>query len=612
MHPRSVFSFFFWSFSVVLIFGIFTQVSYAQFPVHPPLPDVATTTTTVYIATNGNDNNDGTLNAPLATFSAALNKLPFGTNGEHAYSEIVFLAGTYLLSERMYQSYSTQYVKKSGNTIVGYKDVSVRGEGNVVLDGSNIDFGNNSGNALLWLRGSRIAIKNLTLQNSGAQAIRFNEDDGGSTDVWIEGVTFRNIYVHGLNVDEVNRLLVQHCRFESCDLQNENQIQNINDGGWGSALKARFCDNVTFRHNVVSKSWGEGININKTEFAYVYNNVVFDNFSVNLYLDNAADVAVFNNLVYHTTDTSYWRINNPSDSPSAWLRAPGTGILVANEQYTNTGTYRQCENDYIFNNIILSEGTALGIWRGNRSGISTFDDIWFVNNTCIDLQGSSQLALRMLYFDFSGNTSHSNIHYENNIFSVASTKLTGNVRITSTTNKPFPSGLNYGYNLFSSTPPTGSFKGIYNATTDKIDSNLPTFVAPSDLSAIVPDGTNNVTFGVPLASFIQDDYNDFPRAMPNTNAGALESNSMPNVKVRVTLMLQGAYQNETGDMRNDIASSNLLEEPYTTLGEANIQNAHAKVTLSFLQDYQITDWVLLELKDANFQTLAKRAVLLSK
>ncbi len=92
-----------------------------------------TTCDTYYVATNGNDDNAGTIDAPLATVEAALDKISYAGGGA-----IVLRGGIYQLTKPIRVSAPHSGTAVSPTFITAYEDETVRFTSGVTLDGSQL------------------------------------------------------------------------------------------------------------------------------------------------------------------------------------------------------------------------------------------------------------------------------------------------------------------------------------------------------------------------------------------------------------------------------------------------------------------------------------------
>jgi hypothetical protein len=179
----------------------------------PTLSDIEQLITdTVYMAVNGDDNNPGTRTLPVKSFAKAIQILPFGTQGVNngnAHGLVILKEGHYL-TENGFSQPESQW--KNGNT---YKNVSVMGEGSVMIGGTPH---NPASNSLLVLRGSGIFVKNIKLRyglNIGLHISGEAKYPRTCANIVIENVEVDSVASHGMllgfceNVS-ANKVVVRH------------------------------------------------------------------------------------------------------------------------------------------------------------------------------------------------------------------------------------------------------------------------------------------------------------------------------------------------------------------------------------------------------------------
>ncbi len=201
---------------------------------------------TYYVATDGDDSNPGSADAPFLTFSKAVSVLQAG-------DVLQVMDGTY------------------NETLT----VSVSGTQDAPITIT-------SRSAVLNLKGAKsngIVVNGSYVNVSGFE---------------VSGATEFGIIVSGANVIIENNVVhdnVTRNGVGTCGLSSS----------WGSALKVRVGGaNTIIRNNTVFNNCGEGIAVTRGVTALLENNTVYDNYSVNLYVDNSPYVTVQNNTIYCT------------------------------------------------------------------------------------------------------------------------------------------------------------------------------------------------------------------------------------------------------------------------------------------------------------------------
>ncbi len=291
---------------------------------------------TYYVATNGNDNNAGTLNSPLYTLEKAATKVTAGDT-------ILLRGGTYYWTND--QWINAQGTSSNRITIDNY------GSETVIIDGSNNTgnptFGQNDN---ITIAGKYITIKDITVRNAKRDGI---EMFGGAQHITLSNIKAHNNKAAGISVhgDPYNIWSTTRIRVEKSTIYRNAQANNPvkQNGGWPGAMISHFASYVDFIDNKVYENYGEGLLQVVSHGGFVQGNTLYDNYSHNIYLDNATSTTVRNNFVY-TNNKAEFRRNG----------YPATGITVANENYV---VNRDSKDNTIVNNVVT--GGVHGFYYGN-------------------------------------------------------------------------------------------------------------------------------------------------------------------------------------------------------------------------------------------------------
>jgi hypothetical protein len=490
----------------LLIIAMLPVIATAQLADTVQLPVIFPPQYTIYIAENGNDLNAGDSLNPVATFTEALNKLNTLTSAQsgEVYTEAVLFEG----------NYNFALAQPINRYQVGNKNlnVSVRGKGEVILDGNGVSM--SGGGGMVHLLGSHISVKNLNITYSPANGVRFGFDYNGTVinphDIWIDSVEVAQTGGHGIivGIGELNtanpftltpraeRFLISNCHVHDAVNFNTPQSQ------WGSSIKFHNVKHGTAINCLVHDNSGEGIDADYCDYIEIANNELYDNYA-NVYLDKAENCIVRNNLIYN-------------------INKNNNGMLMGIEPSTGLITDFFIKNIYIYNNIMLNT-TGISVWQGTYSAIQNghFSNINIQHNTIIGKQIANGAAISFSYYTSLGqpgaNVLFSNLKIARNIISAHRDSL-NNGRLISSSLNPQPA-LTTEYNLYNMHPTIG-----YNSTSDRIDSLLPVSIAHTQLEKLVPHRDSN-------ALFVMNAPNDFPfendfftsnRFIDSTNVGAIE------------------------------------------------------------------------------------------
>jgi hypothetical protein len=387
---------------LVLVCLLVPLHSYSQWEIPSPKINIGEygITDTVFMAPDGDDEAAGTVDAPVASFNVALDRLPFGTegvNGGQAYGLIIFHPGHYTPDNGFRQS-NAQW--KRGNT---YKNISIEGLGEVTLGGVPTDF---SEGHLLLLKGDHIFIKNLHLRYCDGIGVLLNRDPSyGRQD---------NVLINGVRVDSASSFSMLLRNVDTITIRNSGSFYASRPGSealtspcsWPSGIKFFACSNAQIHDSEIAFTRGEGLNFHNSFLGEAFDNLIHDN-PTNIYNDNSANLSLHHNLIYNTPFESeeFWR-TCPGDNASTWA---GAGLLIANEGACDRGNFpvmEQCQTHcsfpdesysnvdsvFVYNNIMQNVGSAFRFWQGVTDilGVNCVRNVWIFNNTLLGITGDAE------------------------------------------------------------------------------------------------------------------------------------------------------------------------------------------------------------------------------
>lgn len=481
-----------------------------------PLPAVDTLafriTQRVYMSPNGNDSSDGTRTRPLKTFASALRAVPWPASG-NAYAEIVLLPGTY--HDRFVQS-EADY-RRGAVT----RNISMRGEGRVVLDGTGVPL--NGVEGVVTLRGSHISIRNVHVVSSLVAGITAF---GPATDVLIDACSVDTAISHGIYFDHIERGSITNSSVREAAASMLGQKPR----SFGSAIKLYLSKDLTVRNCISQRNWGEGVNVNRTERCLVEGCTVGDNYGIAFYLDMAAVCVIRNNrILYDIRDTSHWA----ADRPASGISLSNELTCYANSQcdaiWTGTDNCRYhcqgigCEfwvrmNDscFIYNNLIVNAGTGLELFE--LFNIDCFRTIEFTHNTIVGSSRSGSGA--MVWFNL-GMLIHAieNITVRNNLFLMDDASIqagTPMCRYGENPTSPVRQNITVQNNAWNRPP----LCALASAADTVIDHAVPN----TDSTRVVdvdPSVVGDVFGRAPSVSYVRTDIQGRPRR-PLSSIGAME------------------------------------------------------------------------------------------
>lgn len=571
-------------------------------------PNIITPTYRVYISTAGSDANDGSSTNPVATFSRALDLIPFHESS-HVYAEIVFKEGTYYPSSALVQTVAQ--FEQSGFT----KNVSVVGEGEVNIYGDNMP----AGSTILSLRGSHVRVENINLYNAKNSAIYW-WNHIGSTDRRMSDILIKDVFVdstrsHGVIVRFVDKIV--------CDnvIVTRGQYENTGVGGycaWGSALRIEFGNQILIKNCQTYYNRGEGINVACSKNAVVENCVSYDNFAPNFYLIRASEITFRNNLSYNF-DSTYWRTCVPGSGAPIGEITPTAGLSIANEvayddlptgfictpsrNISGAYTIKMADSIFIYNNVFImapfylidesfGDVFCLNVHSNN------FSNIYIENNTFIgDIAPSHPFQNRDASLSFVFNPSFfqgclggagtaayrcENIVFKNNIVSLSETSSLGVTGIDPVSvlygGRPCNGGalgskFTVSNNLWHHELPAiidhylpGSSTTVpnffYNTATDVIDEEMLTHCDPNNLEQLIPnaEANENKFYHTSVVSpYVSHDYLGRPRSSSGSNVGAFELNTISSNDNDIKSIQLSIYPNPVNDKLYIVKSEKLLD-----------------------------------------------------
>ncbi len=329
--------------------------------------------TTYYVATDGNNENAGTQDAPFATINKALAMVEAGDT-------VMVRGGTYNLTERIWteatgtadarivlQAYPDETpVLDCSNTEHDSSCLSAAGQ---YMDIVGFEVRNAQRTGISVWGGSHIRIRNNVVHGSVRGGIYAGYDDM---------TTVKDIVIEGNTV------------YDNC--QENNPPPPEQGSGWPSGIGVFNTTGAVIANNRVYENYGEGIIMGLMDDGEAYGNVVYDNYSIGMYMDNATNVTYRNNLIYTTNNPTFYRFGLPAN-----------GIQIANEIYDHTNISR---NNHILNNIII--GARKGFSYGNYHHGGGLQNVVVAHNTFYHSGGA------LISIDEDSGHQHTEIY--NNIF----------------------------------------------------------------------------------------------------------------------------------------------------------------------------------------------------
>ncbi len=298
---------------------------------------------TLYVATNGNDLNPGTLSAPFRTISQAASVASPG-------AEVIVRGGTYR---------QVVYIGNSGTASAYIRFHPYRGE-TAIIDGQ----GSPTNTDLVVIGGNYVEFRNFEIRNAtGAGVVAWNAQnvniicniihDGAHGAIWIGAAS------SGISHDNIveNNIVYHNVLF------NRSRTPGTL---WDPAITSDTSDNTQITGNTVYQNYGEGIDALSSNGVMILNNYVFDNFSMEIYLDNSPNTTVKGNFAYSTGNSQYFTNDGK----------PAVAIGMAIEP---TGLQLPLSGNTITNNTMV--GGVYGFYYGNYGQGGGMQNTLIANNT---------------------------------------------------------------------------------------------------------------------------------------------------------------------------------------------------------------------------------------
>ncbi len=297
---------------------------------------------TYYVATNGSNDNPGTLEQPFASINDATNKVQPGDKvyvrgGTYNLNREVWIGNSGTADQRIvFESYPGETAILDGSNLGAFYIVGIVGQ---YIDFKGFEVRNSQGFGISVWKGKHIQILDNVVHGSFQGAIRAGSDDDmtATRDIVISGNT---VYNNGL-------------------------VNKARNTAGPAIVASHVASNVTMTNNYIYENYAEGIDFIVTDGGLASGNVLHDNYGANLYLDNASNIKVEKNFIYTTNNTNHYRDGHPA-----------TGIQAANEPY---GISNPLNNIEISNNIVA--GGQWGFYYGTYGNGGGMKNFTIVNNT---------------------------------------------------------------------------------------------------------------------------------------------------------------------------------------------------------------------------------------
>lgn len=318
---------------------------------------VSANSSTIYVATNGNNGNSGSQNQPLKSIQSAIDRAQAGDT-------IYVRGGTY--NEAL-------LITKSGTVQKPIRLHAFPGELPIIDGRYNLPTGTNAGcsnvapkhcfvyQPLVSIRGSHWEFSGFQIIRSNGRGIGVSSPRGTKTrNVLIDSCIVNGVRSAGVHVLNSSGVTVQQC--EVTDSANfATHARSAQQLNWPVIVNVVGSDHVMIRKNKVHENWGEGVAAGRNStHVTIEDNVVFDNYALQIYLQRSQDVLVQRNLVYHTNAPKFRRGGNPSS------------CIVINNEGSFSGSL-VTKRLKVLNNVTTGCGQGIAIWGNSGTNVQTSD-----------------------------------------------------------------------------------------------------------------------------------------------------------------------------------------------------------------------------------------------
>lgn len=356
-----------------------------------------------YVATNGNDGANGSLDAPWRTINRGANALSPG--------DTLYVRGG---------EYRERVIISSSGSIDAPITVRNYAAESPAIDGGGVSIPTYGG--LLDITGHNVVVDGLTVRNVPVSSLRTRRGVRvyGSTANRVRNVVIRNCTIH--DIEEIGLLffaadgcVADNCRGYNLDMYFHPSVRPNGDWGGGFVMSGRAI-NCAIKNCEVSDCWGEAIIIDKgSDNCVIEGNTVYAHWAP-VYIHRSTNCAIRGNFIYGIVMAD---------------NVLSRGIAIGNELATYNLGYGVTRYTVIENNIVV--GCNIGI-DGDAWDISeSFQDLVIRHNTIVNCRSGLTIGAR------GGNTGV----VENNLFY-------GN-----TTQVAYCAGLDFRNNAWTSNPGEG-------------------------------------------------------------------------------------------------------------------------------------------------------------
>jgi chitodextrinase len=327
---------------------------------------------TIYVATSGNDANNGAISTPYRSINKA--------------SQVALPGDIVMVRGGIYAS--TVGISSKGTAAARITFQSYPGE-KATIDGSTTAAATD---LFTLYKAEYVDIVGFEVRNAtrigmnvySSKSIRIRNNDTHHN-------TRNGIYVGASALGISTDIVIDGNQIHDNVLENQNHI--MVNGGWAGALALSKTNGGAITNNKVYRNFGEGMGTGLANNILIEGNEISDSYSGYIYIDNSRYITINKNLVYNTGDTNYYRVGHP-----------GPGIGVANESWTASNPSGDLT---ITNNIVIN--TRWGFYYGSFESGGGLKNTIIANNT---FYRSTDAMMRIALDAHAGSVVTNNIFYQ--------------------------------------------------------------------------------------------------------------------------------------------------------------------------------------------------------
>lgn len=343
-----------------------------------------------YIATDGNDSNNGSLGSPWATFTHAYSQMSAG-------DKLLVRGGTY--TPTVGEDKIVVDVSGASDAWCETKAYDAGGSPEtVIIDGLHTYPSAEQITGLTPAQGNLYGTRyptnykglvnfycnyhkwtNISIHNSKGRGLEIETIGGGAQwhHITVTGCDVLNARHAGIVVEYADNI-----EFYNCSIVNagsyapylrpiiKSEADTTGSNNHPGSMKVSDCDGLVIDGLISHDNWGEGLNVSAQTINYIVRNCeIYNVMSPLLYLHRSRQGEIYNNRIYWTPEGA------PYGNPNA-------GIFVQNEQEEPFETMEAGEL-LIYNNLVV--GCKHNVFLGaGYKGQYGFDQVYFYHNTLVN------------------------------------------------------------------------------------------------------------------------------------------------------------------------------------------------------------------------------------